>query len=116
MEKVIYSGNNGLGIILNKNDKEEDFVVPTEIHLINKLIKPGEFTDLFGFYEKPIRYVGCMKNESKTLMVFHIGDRNDLFNGYKYYYCLYLIDNFRICNKYSHNSARDFNWVNGKWK
>jgi hypothetical protein len=59
--------------------------------------------------------VGTLKDDAKC-MVFHLGDNADLFDTKKYYSCFYWIAENRICNKYKELSARDFLYVNGKWK
>ena len=114
MEKVIYENGGGLGIILI-NEKEEDFITKKNVVLHQKLIEVNEMTTLDGRFTIPIRFAGFFKND-KNLMCFHAGDDSDIFEERKYYYCYYRLDENRIANKYREGTARDFKWINGKWK
>lgn len=75
-------------------------------------------TDLDGFYTEKVRYAGFFKDNNSELkvMVFCIGEEQDLFNKIKYYNCLYYISPIRIVAKYSKRSSRDYNWINNQWK
>jgi len=115
MEQVIYSGSGGLGII-SKNENEADFIEAKAVSLADKIIEPGSMTDLFGKFTKPIRYAGLLKENEHEVMCFHTGDIEDIFGKTSYYYCWYKISEYRIFNKYTELSGRDFNWINNQWK
>lgn len=116
MKEVIYSKNGGMGIILDINENENDFIDKVEIKIVDTILVPGQLTDLFGMFKTPIRYVGLQKNVDTKNMVFHTGDSGDLFSQNKYYYCFIWLSKTRIFNCYKYGTARDFNWVKGKWK
>ena len=115
MEKVIYSNKGGLGIILDIDDKEWEFFDNASFKINGWLLMPGGKTTLFGMFDKPARFAGALKDDPKC-MVFLLGDYSDLFERKRYYSCFYWISESRICNKYTHDSARDFNYIDGQWK
>ncbi len=115
MERVIYNRGNGLGVILDAFEDESEFFAPLEFNVNNEIIKAGDETTLSGYFVSPIRYVGSFKDEPKC-MVFYLGSEGNLFQNMKYYACLYWLTPYRIVNKFSFNSARDFNFINGKWE
>ncbi len=115
MQKVIYQNKGGLGIILNKSENEKDFFGNKEFTINGTTIKAGDYTDLFGLFTEPVKYVGNLL-ENENCMVFLLGDNSDLFNQITYYSCFYWITETRLANKYTHTSVRDFNWVNNTWK
>lgn len=114
MEKVIYSNKSGLGIILSANENEVDFFTYKEFQVVNTIIKPTDFTNLFGLFTSQVRFCGCLIGD-ENCMVFHLGNDGNLFE-LKYYSCFYYINEWRLANKYSENTCRDFNWINGSWK
>lgn len=115
MEKLIYSHNQGLGIILDDLEQEIDYFIPREMLVVDTVLMPGEMTDLFGIYTEPLRYVGVMKGDEKC-MVFYLGDDADLFSSRRYYSCFYWISETRILNKYKEGTVRDYQWIDGRWK
>lgn len=115
MEKVIYSDKGGLGIISDSNENENDFIQDTSFLINGIQMNPGEKTTLFGMFEKEVKFVGSLTEDAKC-MVFYLGQVNDLFESKKYYSCFYWIAENRILNKYQEYTARDFLFVNGKWK
>jgi hypothetical protein len=115
MEKVIYSKKGGLGIILDIGEKESEYFNNDSFKINGQILIHGAKTTLFGMFDKPVRFVGALKDDPKR-MVFHLGDHADFFDSKRYYSCFYWIAENRICNKYSELSARDFIFVNGKWK
>lgn len=115
MEQVIYSDKGGLGMILNHDEKESDFIIDHPVMINGKELQPGSFTELFGMFLKPVRYVGLAKDELNK-MIFHLGNEEDLFNTQKYYSCFYRIAENRIANQYQHGSLRDFLFVKNRWK
>ena len=115
MEKVIYQNKGGLGIILEPSDNREQLFGKKEFKINNLIIKPGDYTDLFGLFTEPVKYVGNLL-EDENCMVFLLGDDADLFHQITYYSCFYWINENRLANKYTDSSVRDFNWVNNTWK
>ena len=114
MEKVIYSCGGGLGIILT-NELESDFIEKKSTSLHNERLEIDSFTDLDKKFTSPVRFAGFLKNEN-NLMCFHAGDEDDLFDNKSYYYCFYRISENVIANKYKEGTARDYKWINNKWK
>ena len=117
MQKVIYKDKGGCGLILENGEEEKDFIEEKSVILHGEELVPGSFTNLDNLFNKPIRYAGILKNEKDSIvMCFHTGNEENLFSEVKYYYCFFWISQFRIANKYSENTARDFNWINNNWK
>ena len=116
MERVIYNKKGGMGIILDINEREDDFIQEEEIKVAGVTLVPGELTDLLGIFITPIRYCGLEKNVETKNMIFHTGNSGDLFEQKKYYYCFIWLSETRIFNCYTYGTARDFNWINNKWK
>lgn len=115
MEKVIYANSQGLGVILDNNDNEKNIFDPIPVLLHGEILEPGQFTSLDGLFNEKLRFVGFLKNE-KNVMCFFIGEEKDLFSNIRYYYCFFYINENRIANKYKEGTARDYNWINNKWK
>lgn len=115
MEKVIYSNMCGCGIILNSDESEVDYFEPKEFIINGAKLNTGDFTNLSGLFNKPVRYVGVLKGDSNC-MCFRLGYNVDFFGSKTFYSCFFWISESRLVNKYTENSARDFNWINGKWK
>lgn len=115
MEKTIFSNNGGAGIVLI-NELEDDFIMKKSFTVHGTTIEPDSMTVLDGFFTEPIRYAGMLKNEEICTLCSHTGSISDMFDKYDYYYCFFYISETRLANKYSPKSARDFKWINGKWK
>ena len=49
MEKVIYSGNQGLGIIMDECENESDYIDEGWMPIVGTKLNIGEKTKLFGF-------------------------------------------------------------------
>lgn len=117
MQKVIYQNQGGLGIILDQNEVEADIFKQEDIEVGTTVLSPGDMTTLYGFFVKEARYVGTYHWEGcNRLMVFCAGSERDIFETQTYYYLLAYISPTMIANKYSDNSARGFQLVNGQWK
>lgn len=115
MEKVIYANSQGLGIILDENDNEKNIFNPLPVILHGNILAPGQLTSMDGLFTKKLHFVGFLKNEKKV-MCFFIGEENNLFSSFRFYSCFYYINENRIVNKYKEGTARDFNWINNRWK
>lgn len=115
MEKVIYSNKGGLGLILDSEETEEKYIKPKAFLINGQELKPNDMTDLFGLFDKPVRYAGALKGEGNC-MCFELGSDGNLFGSKTYYSCFYWLQEDRLLNKYTPNSARDYRYVNGKWK
>ena len=118
MEKVIYSSNQGTGIIMASTETESDYIAKTNIMVLDTEITPGQKTTLSGMFTSEVTYCGILRDEPtiSPCMVFLLGDHADLFAKIRYYACLYWISPTRLVNKYKEGTARDFIWKNGKWK
>lgn len=116
MTKTIYTMQQGLGLILDADEKESDFILPMGVMLHGEELRAGDYTTLDGYFEVPLRFVGVMTDEDHVEMIFQAGDDTDLFGSRKYYYRVYWISENRIVNCYSIGSARDFNWIDNHWK
>lgn len=115
MEKVIYSNQGGLGIILNDHKDESVYFEAKEYIVNGEVLTPGTMTTLSGLYSEPLQYMGTLKDDTKC-MVFKLGDESNLFDTKIYYSCIYWITELRVANKYKEGTARDFIFKNGKWK
>lgn len=115
MEKVIYSGNQGLGIIMDDLENESDYIDEGWMPIVGTKLNSGDKTKLFGFFTREVVFVGTLKDNPKC-MVFLLGNDSDLFDSKRYYACLYWITPTRIVNKYKEGTARDFIYKDGKWK
>ncbi|QNS40162.1 hypothetical protein H0S70_07045 [Chryseobacterium manosquense] len=115
MERVIYSKSGGCGLILDENEREEDFILPMGVQLHGNELNPGDYTTLDGMFSEKLRFVGIMTDSEHVEMVFHAGDDADLFESKKYYYIFYWLTENRIANSYAPRTVRDFFWV-GHWK
>ena len=114
LEKVIYKSGGGMGIIL-RNGKEKNYFAPKSVTLHGVTIEAGDNTKLDDMFTHNVRYVGRLIGDENCL-VFYAGTEFSLFGKVDYYYCFMNVNENRICNKYSYFSARDFNWINNKWK
>ena len=115
MQKVIYSKKAGLGVILEHEEREEDFFIPKNFVINGNLLKTNEFTTLDGLFIENVRYVGVLKS-NQNCMCFCLGSASDLFQSNVYYSCFFYISENRLVNKYSPDTARDFRYKNGEWK
>ena len=92
MEKVIYSNNGGLGLILENEEKESDFIENQSFVVNGEEIKPGYFYDLSGYFLQPMRFCGALVENNKW-MVFHtcnVVGNNDRIEK-RIYYCVCVI-------------------------
>lgn len=119
METVIFAHNMGLGLILNKDEEEHDFIDPQPILLAGEVLEPEVYTTINNMYDQPMLYMGLLKSElekGKKIMVFYLGEKDDMFEPQKLYMLWYYLSDTRIVNKYAENSARDYNWNGTQWK
>lgn len=114
IERVIFSGNNGMGLIAT-NEQETTFINKEPVKLHGVIIEPDTLTALDGLFTRPVRYAGLLKGDNKV-MCFHLGFDKNMFEKTDYYCCYYWISENRILNKYKEGTARDFNWINNQWK
>jgi len=120
MEKVFYSNSGGMGIILNHSEfiRKHVFFEQSRIEYPDGslFLIPGVESNLWGFWNVPMEYVGTLKSTSKNCLVFYAGEESTIFETKHYFYCVYLISPSRIFIKYNESSGRDYNYINGKWK
>lgn len=113
MEKVIYSGQGGIGLILDETEHLDDYIIKVPVVLHGITMHPDTYTDLDGLFPQNVIYKGMLKDSSDhKVMVFFIG----VDGGSRYYQCFYWITETRIANKYKEGTVRDFIWKNNKWK
>ena len=109
MEFTIFTHHGGMGYISNtkkiQTKKESLFVGGTET-------KVGEKTNLFGFFNKPIEYVGIYDE----LSLFYLGSKKNIFENKHYFQAIYILSDDSIYSMYGHNCGRDFWLKNGVWK
>lgn len=107
--------------IVAESREFETTLVKSPLQLLHLKVDPGEKTDLYGFFSKPIEFVGWY---SKSAACFYLGDgSSDLFSsGSSYYDVTFIIGKNRIFKKYSQSdlSGRDFilvqNGIGLVWK
>lgn len=114
MQRLIYSKSGGMGILLEPNEKEEDFFENKSFEIAGQTISPGSMTDLCSLFSEPIRFVGALK-EDLSVMVFHLGSDTDLFGEVNYYSCFIWLTPLRVCNRYSEGTVRDYHLRDGKF-
>lgn len=115
MERVIFGGGVGQGLIMNHDDNASDYIDSKSITVADEEIFPNTLTALKGFFKHEIKYVGLLKGE-KNVMCFYLGFDKDVLFPKHYYDCYYRITNDRLFCKYTEKSGRDFNFINNKWK
>jgi hypothetical protein len=115
MEYTVYSNNQGCGYISNNGTDIIDFVSQVDVTINNKMIKPGELTDLDGYFLHPIKYMGIKKESDSIEMIFEMGHVTDLFGSMYYYQLVFKIDENRIFEMFSWQAGRDHFFKNGKW-
>jgi len=105
---VIYNKGQGGGYLESNTDITKEFE-PKEIEFVFGTIKPGEPTDLGGYFglKKPV-YCGIKGNE----MLFFLGEYDTWF----FYISIHYINESRIYIQFSYQAGRDFNYKENKWK
>lgn len=79
---TIWSQGQGCGYKSNTMDTSLIGLEALPAALLPGTIQPGQMTDLFGFFNKPINYHGIRE---EIEMVFYLGSSADLF-GLTYYW------------------------------
>lgn len=125
-KEVLYTGNEGHGIISEtRAEVESALCIHLEpIELGDLKISPGVKTDLEGFYNRPLEYVGYLidvkhppseifldKSKKSYGMVFYMGEDS----GKHYYSVIFRISRDRFYIHYKANGGRDYNRVKGVW-
>jgi len=111
MEYTLYSSNQGAGYIA-EDDTVDDRFKPTEAVFEFGVLKPGDKTDLGGFFAKEFTYVGRDGNE----LLFFLGEVVNMLSHKYYYQSIEWISSTRFFMQYSRNAGRDYNWVKGNFK
>lgn len=114
-KKTIFSKGGGMGIISDKGPNHPK-ITPEKIQLHGVELNPGDLTTLDGYFNGNVMYVGLMKNENHKVMCFYLGKTVDIFQELHYYNCLIHITETKIVNKFTHSSARPFEWNGSQWK
>lgn len=110
MDKVFFSDNQGMGII---NDSKELNLPEKQFQIGNEVIHKGCKTTLFGYFDKPVEYVGVL---DKKFMVFHLGGDENLFGCTHYFKAIMYLSEKRIFVLFKEHSGRDFLLKDGQWK
>lgn len=113
MTPTIYSHGQGMGYVSTTAILPDGFVREETTCFEPGTILPGMSTDLFGFFAKPMRYMGI---HGEHEMIFYIGSTADLFGEHHYWQGMIYCSRTRIFSMYSNNAGRDYNYVKGKWK
>lgn len=103
-----------LGEVLITDKNEPLNLDQTPIRLGDVELAAETMTNLNGFYNRPIKYVG--RKDKK--LYFYIGDDDsDLFKEAKSYYeIIRHLTEKRFFKLYTHKGGRDYNFKNGRWK
>lgn len=84
------------------------------LELLNLKIEVGEMTVLFGWFDKPVKYVGFLGN--KAIFYLGSGESNLFEKGAEYYDVTYVFSPTVIGKCYSPGTFRTFNLVMGRWR
>lgn len=92
----------------------EDIVEKKPLSLKTGDIQPGQFTNLYNWFNKEVEYIGMM--EKCAIFYLGQGDENLFDTGGFYYDVTFIITNERIGKKYRERSFRDCYLVNKNGK
>jgi len=117
MEKVIFAGGQGEGLILESGENLTDSIAIDKkpVELGNTTLIYEQETTLCGWFDSPVLYHG---KDEKNNLYFRLGvDGGDLFDAPKAYYeTMRYLTPTRFFRLYSFKGGRDANFVNGRWK
>lgn len=111
LELVFFSDAQGSGYITEKKCDVETRA--ESVKLGCQIIEPGAFTDLNGFWRRPMEYLGMRDRKE---MVFYIGSDSDIMSTKHYFQSVLWVSQTRFWEAFKPGSGRDFNFVNGVWK
>jgi len=97
---------NGEGIVLPESEQFKLF--PEEYLLAEELIKPGDKTDLRGFFNRKLQYLGA---DGSGEMVFFMGNSK----GRNYYQVVCYITPKDMFIMYAPKSGRNYTFKKGAW-
>lgn len=115
MNKVIFS-KIGMGVTFDSIEDMNENILPVSVKLASGEVVPGKKTDLGGFWAHPIEYKGLLKGEDNEMMVFYLGESQDLFEQTIYCDVVARIDENVLFKKYTERSGRDFKWIKNQWR
>lgn len=117
MEFTLFSQGQGSGYISENSIEIYNQINQTPISLNNKIINPGTKTSLDNHFCREVKYLGVKINNLDTEeLIFELGYSEYLFNKTFYYQSIFKISENRIMEIFKKASARDFIFINGKWK
>jgi len=111
IEEVVFSNVQGSGYICESKDAVE--TRPGSVELGGATLSPGTFSDLNGFFARPLEYLGL---RDRTEMVFYIGSDEQVFKTLHYFQSVLWLSPTRFFEMFGYEHGRDFNFVNGVWK
>jgi hypothetical protein len=118
LRSVIFKNNESSGFVV-EGDFDEIYQVVTkenaEFTVVEEKLTPGVKTDLSGFFNRPLLYVGKRKDDPNS-MVFHVGTQRNLFGEKHYFEEVFWVSPTRIAVITGPWWGRDFNFVSGVWK
>jgi len=109
--KIMYDGS----LTMYFHLPVDDFPVfdKTPIFVGDELLQPGHDTDLSGFFNRKLTYLGSVGG----YLVFVIGRETNLFEDYYICELVYRVDEKRIMLHHKPGSGRDFIYLgSGVWK
>jgi hypothetical protein len=114
MKRVLFSNNEGEGIIAEPG--EVIATLPVAVQIVDEVIEPGMMTDIKGFYNRPVKYLGIdAEYPEHKCMIFHIGTEDNLFPK-AYYKVILWLSPKRFYITFRPNGGRDFNYIKGQWR
>lgn len=111
LETVYFADAQGSGYITENKSDVETRLDPVDLG--GHTIEPGAFTDINGFFARPLEYLGLIDSKN---MVFYIGSDSDLHGTKHYFQFMLWLSPTRFFEAFKPGSGRDFNFVNGVWK
>jgi hypothetical protein len=113
----VYFSQVGAGVIFFSDDQINDAIDRQPAELAFGTLKPGDMTTMVNRFNRPIKYLGLLKEKSDVLkcMAFEFHRSTDLFETKIYVDCYHIVSGTRLFKKYNDVSGRDYNFINGKW-
>lgn len=115
IHEAIFSHAEGSGYITDHPDEIKSILNNTTVMVMfgDTPLVIGSFTDLDGFYNRPVKFMGVAGKPEDSLleMIFYIGES---WNKH-YYKSVFWVDQNRFYIQYQPNGGRDYNRVNGVW-
>jgi len=114
IKHTYFSNKQGSGYICNDETEIYTIICPGSFTMGNESIENGQETDLAGFFNRDLLFVGLASKFLPTkLAIFYIG--TDGFGRF-FYQEVTILSNERIFLLYGNGFGRDYNLKEGKWK